>query len=318
MNRTVYIFPGQGSQSVGMGRALYEASSEARSVFDEADAALGEPISKLCFEGPEDHLRLTANTQPAILTVSVAAYRAFRAAGAPAPDYVAGHSLGEYSALVAAGVLDLAVAVRLVRERGRFMQEAVPPGEGAMAAVLGAERDAVERACEEAALGEICQAANFNGPGQIVIAGSKAAVDRAAEIVKSHGAKRVVPLEVSAPFHSALMRPAAERLRPLLDAAEFRDPEFPIITNVSAAPVHTGADAREALAAQVASPVLWEQSVRTLLVLGARRFVELGPGKVLVGLVKKIDRGTEAVSVGAPDEIAPALGAAGATGAAEG
>ncbi len=318
MNRTVYMFPGQGSQSVGMGRALYDASPESRAAFEEADAALGEPISRLCFEGPEDQLRLTANTQPAILAVSVAAYRAFRAAGAPAPDYVAGHSLGEYSALVAAGALELGDAVRLVRERGRFMQEAVPDGEGAMAAVLGAEREAVERACAGAAEGDVCAPANFNCPGQIVIAGSRAAVERAGALAKSYGAKRVVPLEVSAPFHSPLMRPAAERLRPLLDAAAIRDPEFPVIANVTAAPVRTAAEARDALAAQVAAPVLWEQSVRTLLVLGARMFVELGPGRVLAGLVKKVDRTARAASVGAPGEIPAALGAGEASGAAEG
>ena len=317
MNRTVYMFPGQGSQFVGMGRELFDASAEARDVFATADQALGFSISSLCFEGPEDELRLTANTQPAILTVSVAAYRALKAAGAAAPDYVAGHSLGEYSALVAAGVLEFETAVRIVRDRGRFMQDAVPDGVGAMAAILGAEREAIERACAEAAEGEVCQPANFNSPGQIVIAGNKGAVDRAGALAKQYGAKRVVPLEVSAPFHSALMKPAADRLRPILNDAKFADPEFPVIANVSAAPVRTGDEAREALAEQVASPVLWEQSLRTLLVLGVKRFVEIGPGRVLTGLVKKVDRGVEAVSVGNPNEICAALAPSEATGAAE-
>jgi [acyl-carrier-protein] S-malonyltransferase len=214
MNDLVYIFPGQGSQAVGMGRALWEAYADARHCFEEADEALGEPLSRLCFEGPADALRLTANTQPAILTVSVAAYRALRAAGAPAPAFAAGHSLGEYSALVASGALDLGVAVRLVRARGIFMQEAVPVGDGRMAAVLGADREAVEALCVAAeADGGVCQAANVNAPGQIVIAGTASAVERAGALARSMGIRRVVALDVSAPFHSTLMRPAAERLR---------------------------------------------------------------------------------------------------------
>jgi [acyl-carrier-protein] S-malonyltransferase len=301
-----------------MGRALYEASPAARAAFAEADEALGAPISRLCFEGPQEALRLTENTQPAILTASVAAWRAFREAGAPAPDFAAGHSLGEYSALVAAGALGLGEAVRLVRARGRFMQEAVPDGAGAMVAVLGAERGAVEAACVRASGDGVCAVANYNCPGQVVIAGARGPVERAAAELRRLGARKVVPLEVSAPFHTPLMRPAAERLRPLLEAAEFRDPAFPVVANVSAGLVRTGAEAREALAAQVDAPVLWEQSVRALLDLGVGRFVELGPGRVLAGLVRKVDRHAAVASAGAPEEFGAALGGPGAAGAAEG
>jgi [acyl-carrier-protein] S-malonyltransferase len=310
MDRLGYIFPGQGSQSVGMGRALADHSVEARRAFEEADEALGSDsvaLSRLCFEGPEEALRLTENTQPAILTVSIAAYRAFRAAGAPAPDFAAGHSLGEYSALVAAGVLGFADAVRLVRARGRAMQEAVPVGQGGMAAVLGADKEAVEALCEQAAAGEVCAPANFNCPGQIVIAGTSGAIERAQALARGLGIKRVKPLEVSAPFHCALMAPAAEVLGPLLEATEFRDPEFPVVANASAGLIRTGAAARSALVAQVASPVLWEQSVRTLLVLGVGRYVELGPGRVLSGLVRKVDESVNAVSAGTPEEVTSAL-----------
>jgi [acyl-carrier-protein] S-malonyltransferase len=292
-----------------MGRSLYHSSAAARAVFDEADAALGFAISAVCFDGSEEDLRLTANTQPAILTVSVAAYRAFLEAGAEPPSYAAGHSLGEYSALVAAGVITLADAVRLVRARGEFMQEAVPPGEGAMAAVLGGDREAIEAACAAAALDKVCAPANFNCPGQVVIAGSREAVERAGSEARRLGAKKIVPLEVSAPFHTSLMAPAAERLRPLLDAVDFADPRFPVVTNVTARMVRTGAEAREMLAAQVAAPVLWEDSVRTLVAAGVTRFVEMGPGKVLTGLVRKIDRGVSCVSVSGPEEILAALSA---------
>ena len=309
-----YIFPGQGSQRAGMGREVAERSPAAREVFERADAALGEPLSRLCFEGPEEALRLTANTQPAILTVSVAVWAAAREAGAPDPDYAAGHSLGEYSALVAAGVLALEDAVRLVRARGTFMQEAVPVGEGAMAAVLGLDADAVLAACEEAAEGDVCAPANFNSPGQIVIAGGAAAVARAGEAARRAGAKRVIPLEVSAPFHTALMEPAAERLRPLLEATEFRDPRVPVMANATATLVETGEAARRALVAQVASPVLWEQSVAALAAAGVGRYVELGPGRVLAGLVRKIVRGAEVLSAETPEEIA-AVAAGPSTGA---
>jgi [acyl-carrier-protein] S-malonyltransferase len=310
MDRTAYIFPGQGSQAVGMGRALFDASPAARRAFEEADDALGEAISRLCFDGPKEALRLTANTQPAILATSVATWRAFAEAGAPPPAYAAGHSLGEYSALVAAGALAFGDALRLVRARGRLMQEAVADGEGAMAAVLGADRALVEAICAEAAEGDVCAIANYNCPGQLVIAGARRAIERAAARSIARGARQVIVLEVSAPFHTPLMRPAAERLRPLLARAAVCDPAFPIVANVSAGLVRTGEEARSALAAQVDAPVLWEQSVRTLCVLGVTRFVELGPGSVLAGLVKKIDRHVAVTSVGTPEALAAALGRA--------
>jgi [acyl-carrier-protein] S-malonyltransferase len=303
-----YIFPGQGSQATGMGRELAAASSAARRTFDEADRALGISVSRMCFEGPEDLLRLTANTQPTILTVSVAAYGAAREAGAAEPDYAAGHSLGEYAALVASGVLAFADAIRLVHARGTFMQEAVPVGEGAMAAVLGLDPDAVAAACAEGAEGQVVAPANFNCPGQVVIAGARAAVERAGEAARRRGARRVIPLEVSAPFHTPLMRPAADRLRPLLDATEFRDPRFPVMANATAALVRTGEEARRALAEQVSAPVLWQQSIAGLAALGVGRFVELGPGRVLAGLVKKIASGVEVASAERPAEIEAAFG----------
>lgn len=306
---TAYIFPGQGSQYVGMGRELASASEAARRVFERADAALDAPISPLCFDGPDEALRLTANTQPAILTVSVAAYEAARAFGAPEPGFAAGHSLGEYSAMVAAGVLEIDDAVRLVRARGTFMQEAVPVGTGGMAAVLGLDREAVVAGCEQAAEGDVCAPANFNCPGQIVIAGSRAAVDRAKDVLKQMGAKRVIELEVSAPFHTALMQPAADRLRPLLDAVAFQDPRFPIMVNATASLVRSGVEAREALVRQVASPVLWDQSIAALAALGVDRYVEIGPGKVLTGLVRKIVKGASTANVERAEEFDGAFAA---------
>jgi [acyl-carrier-protein] S-malonyltransferase len=271
-----------------MGRERAEASSAARKVFEEADAALGSALSRLCFEGPAEDLQLTENTQPAILATSVAALRAAEGAGLPRPDFVAGHSLGEYSALVAAGALSLRDAVQVVRKRGRFMQEAVPVGAGAMAAVLGADLETVEAACKEAALeGEICSPANVNSPGQIVIAGSAAAVERAIPLLKERGAKRAIPLKVSAPFHCALMLPAQERLAAELDAIEFRDLSVPLVTNVDAAVIRTGAEARAALVRQVSSPVRWRESLELLAREGVDTFVEVGPGKVLSGLVRQ-------------------------------
>ena len=302
-----YVFPGQGSQYAGMGRELAAHSPAARRVFERADAALDLPLARLCFEGPEEELRLTANTQPAILAVSVAVLEAAREMGAPEPAAVAGHSLGEYSALVAAGALELEDALRLVRARGTFMQEAVPVGEGAMAAVLGLDAAEVAAACEEAAEGEVVAPANFNSPGQVVVAGAAAAVARAGEAARRRGAKRVVPLEVSAPFHSALMRPAAARLRPLLEATELRDPRVPVVANATAEPVQTGAEARRLLVEQVASAVLWEQSVARLAADGVTRWVEMGPGRVLSGLVRKIVRGADCVSVERPEEIGAAF-----------
>lgn len=297
-----FIFPGQGSQQVGMGRALAEAVPECRAVFDEADAALGEPLSRLCFEGPEEELRLTENTQPAILTVSVAAARLLELKGIR-PDYVAGHSLGEYSAHVVAGTLAFADAVRIVRQRGRYMQEAVPVGAGAMAAILGLDRERVVQACEEAADGEIVAPANLNAPGQVVIAGTAAAVERAGARAKALGAKRVVPLPVSAPFHCALMRPAEERLAPELRALPASAPRVPVIANVDAAPKTDAAAAIEALVRQVSAPVRWEDVVATLASLGVRAYVEVGPGTVLSGLVRKIDRDARVASLQAPADL---------------
>lgn len=283
-----FIFPGQGSQAPGMGRELAEKFAAAREVFEEADEALGFKLSRLCFEGPAEELQLTENTQPAILATSVAALRAAEGEGLPRPDFVAGHSLGEYSALVVAGALSLRDAVSVVRKRGRYMQEAVPVGAGAMAAVLGADIETVEAACREAAReGEICSPANLNSPGQIVIAGSAAAVERALPLLKERGAKRAIPLKVSAPFHCALMLPAQERLSADLDGIEFKDLSVPLVTNVDAAVIRTGAEARSALVRQVSSPVRWRESVELLAREGVRTFVEVGPGKVLSGLVRQ-------------------------------
>jgi [acyl-carrier-protein] S-malonyltransferase len=284
-----FIFPGQGSQAVGMGRALAESFDVCRETFAEADAALGESLSTLCFDGPEPVLRLTENTQPAILTVSVAAYRLLESKGYR-PDLVAGHSLGEYSAHVAAGTLAFADALRIVRRRGRYMQEAVPVGDGAMAAVIGLDAGAVERACLEAAQGEVVSPANLNMPGQVVIAGSREAVARASEIARGLGAKRVVPLAVSAPFHCALMKPAEVRLAPELRALAARDPRVPVVANVDAEPKRDAPSAIEALVRQVSSPVRWEDVMRRLASEGVRKYVEVGPGAVLTGLGRKIHR----------------------------
>src|ERR1044071_5208391 len=256
------IFPGQGSQAPGMGRELAEAYAAAREVFEEADEALGFALSRLCFEGLAEELQLTENTQPAILATSVAALRAAEREGLPRPGFVAGHSLGEYSALVAAGALSLKDAVQTVRKRGRYMQEAVPVGAGAMAAVLGGEFEMIEAVCREAAHeSEICSPANINSPGQIVIAGSAAAVERALPMLKERGAKRAIALKVSAPFHCALMLPAQERLAADLDRVEFKDLSVPLVTNVDAAVIRTGAEARASLVRQVSSPVRWRESV---------------------------------------------------------
>jgi [acyl-carrier-protein] S-malonyltransferase len=284
-----FIFPGQGSQSPGMGRELAERYEAAREVFEEADDALGFALSRLCFEGPAEDLQLTENTQPAILVVSIAAWRAAVAEGLPRPDYVAGHSLGEYSALVAAGALTLTDAVRVVRRRGRYMQEAVPVGEGAMAAVLGVDHETVAAVCREVVGdGEVCSPANLNSPGQVVIAGSAAAVERAIPLLKERGARRAMPLKVSAPFHCALMLPAQERLAADLASIEFRDLSVPLVTNVDAAPVTEAAAAREALIRQVSAAVRWQETVEFLSGRGVRTFVELGPGRVLSGLVRHI------------------------------
>jgi [acyl-carrier-protein] S-malonyltransferase len=285
-----FVFPGQGSQSPGMGKDLAEKFPAARQVFEEADAALGFALSDLCFNGPAEALQLTENTQPAILTTSVAAWRAMEAEGFSKPDFVAGHSLGEYSALVAAGSLTLSDAVRTVRARGRYMQEAVPVGTGAMAAILGADIETVNASCAEAAAGQVCSAANINSPNQIVIAGDAGAIDRAIELLKARGAKRAIKLNVSAPFHCALMQPAQDRLAEDLEKISFRDPGVPLVTNVDAAAIKTGAEARAALVRQVSQPVRWRESVEFLVKHGVQSLIEIGPGKVLSGLARQINR----------------------------
>lgn len=298
-----FVFPGQGSQTVGMGRALYDSYPEARAVFDAADRALGFPLSALCFDGPEEQLTLTEHTQPAILTTSVAAWRVLEARGWH-PAMVAGHSLGEYSAHVAAGTFAFEDAVRLVCHRGRYMQEAVPVGTGAMAAILGLDADEVAAACVEAADGEVVSPANLNAPGQVVIAGSAAAVARAGEAARARGARRVIALNVSAPFHCALMTPAQRRLEPELRAMAAQAPRVPVVANVDAAPKLDGQTAVDALVAQIPGAVRWEDSVRHLASAGVHAYVEVGPGAVLSGLVRKIDREARVVSFGAPDQLA--------------
>lgn len=310
-----FVFPGQGSQAVGMGRAFAEVFPEARAVFDEADRTLGFSLSRLCFEGPEADLQLTANTQPAILTASIAALRALEAAGIARPAYVAGHSLGEYSALVAAGALGLADAVAIVRRRGRYMQEAVPVGQGAMAAILALDLAAIEAACAEAAQGQVVAPANINCPGQVVIAGHAAAVDRAIEGCKARGAKRGLKLPVSAPFHCALMKPAQDRLARDLESVAFRDPGVPLVNNVDARVVTTGPECREGLVRQVSGAVRWQESVEKLQSLGVSTFVEIGPGAVLSGLIKKTSKGAQVSNVEDPRSLdktlaAPAQGGA--------
>jgi [acyl-carrier-protein] S-malonyltransferase len=297
-----FVFPGQGSQKVGMGKDLAAAFPESAAVFAEADTALGFSLSGLCFEGPESDLQLTANTQPAILATSLAAFSAL-VARAPRPDWVAGHSLGEYSALVAAGTLSLGDAVKTVRQRGQFMQEAVPVGVGAMAAILGLDLPAIEKACADSAQGEVVAPANINSPGQVVIAGHAAAVARASDACKAAGAKRAVPLPVSAPFHCALMRPAQERLRPVLAALPFPDPKVPLVNNVDAQPVEEGASARDGLVRQVSATVRWQESIEWLAAQGVTTFVEVGPGTVLSGLVKKIAKGATVLNVEDPASL---------------
>jgi [acyl-carrier-protein] S-malonyltransferase len=300
-----FVFPGQGAQKVGMGKALADAFPVCRETFEEADAALGEALSTLCFAGPEDRLQLTENTQPAILAVSVAACRLAESRGVR-PAFAAGHSLGEYSAHVAAGTLSFADALRTVRRRGQYMQQAVPVGEGAMAAILGLDADAVAAACRDAAAetgGRVVSPANINAPGQVVIAGHHDAVARAGALAKEKGAKRVIPLAVSAPFHCALMKPAEERLAPELRALTAKDPSIPVVANVDAEPKRDVRSAIEALVQQVSSPVRWDGVVRRLIAEGVTRFVELGPGTVLAGLIRKIDRSVTVVSVEDPEGV---------------
>ena len=302
MPHTAFLFPGQGSQFAGMGKSLAESCAAARRVFEEADEALGFPLSALCFEGPEDALKLTANTQPALLTVSVAALAVLMEAGI-APDLVAGHSLGEYSALVAAGSLRFADAVRLVRKRGQYMQEAVQPGVGAMAAILKLPEGKLDSLLAEAAQGETVSAANLNSPDQVVIAGHAGAVGRAMELAKAAGARRAVLLPVSAPFHCALMQPAQERLRADLYATDFADLICPLVNNWQARAIRTGAEAREGLYQQVPNPVRWLDSVRLLAAQGVERFVEVGAGAVLTGLLRNIDPALSGVKFGEPGDL---------------
>jgi [acyl-carrier-protein] S-malonyltransferase len=297
------IFPGQGSQKVGMGKGLADAFPICRETFAEADAALGEPLSRLCFEGPEDRLTRTENAQPAILTVSIAAYRLVASRGL-APSFLAGHSLGEYSANVAAGTFTFADALRIVRNRGRYMQDAVPVGVGAMAAILGLDADRVAEVCREAGQGEVVSPANINGAGQVVIAGAKDAVARAGERAKALGARRVIALAVSAPFHCALMKPAEVRLAPELRALDTHDPRLPIVANVDAELKRDRLSAIDALIAQVSSPVQWEAIVRRLASEGVTTYVEVGPGTVLSGLVRKTHREATVRSVGEPGDLA--------------
>jgi len=296
--KIAFLFPGQGSQAVGMGRDLAEKFTVARNTFTEADAALGYSLSKLCFEGPVEQLKRTEFTQPAIFAVSMAAYRVLASRGIE-PQIAAGHSLGEYAACAAAGVMSFADAIRALRSRGQFMQEAVPEGQGAMAAVLGLDADAVRGVCEAAAkeTNEVVSPANLNSPQQIVISGSAAGVARAGALATEKGAIKVVPLQVSAPFHCALMQPAQDRLAEVLKQTEVQDPRFPIVSNVTADVTKSGERERALLVKQVTAPVRWVESMRCMIDAGASFFVEVGPGKVLTGLLRQIDRAQKCVNV---------------------
>jgi [acyl-carrier-protein] S-malonyltransferase len=306
MGKLAFLFPGQASQYAGMGRDLADHFPEAKGVFEEADDALGFSISRICFEGTEDELKLTENTQPAILTVSTAAFRTLAKQGIT-PDFVAGHSLGEYSALVAAGGLDFPSAVKLVRARGKYMQEAVPTGEGAMAAILGMSPGDVADVCKKAADNEVLSPANLNSSEQTVISGAAAAVKRAVEIASQSGAKRAVILPVSAPFHCAMMMPAQKRLEADLKAARFTALKFPLITNADAEAIVTGDEARDALIRQVTAPVRWLDSIHEMIEAGVNVFVEVGPGKVLTGLLRQIDRGVRVFNVEDSGSLAATL-----------
>ncbi|EAS50168.1 malonyl Coenzyme A-acyl carrier protein transacylase [Aurantimonas manganoxydans SI85-9A1] len=302
---TALVFPGQGSQSVGMGRTLYDSFDASRAVFDEVDEALGEKLSELIFEGPEDRLTLTENAQPALMAVSMAAIRALEAEGfsVETAAYVAGHSLGEYSALAAVGALSIGQTAKLLRIRGNAMQEAVPSGAGSMAAIIGLDAEAVAKLCEDAAEGEVCEPANDNGGGQIVISGNAAAIDRAIALAQERGAKRALPLSVSAPFHCRLMQPAADRMAEALADAEILVPRVPVVTNVTAAPTSDPAEIRERLVRQVTGQVRWRESIEWLAANGVNSLVEIGSGKVLTGLARRIDRSLEGRAIGTADDV---------------
>ncbi|MFZ0760932.1 MAG: ACP S-malonyltransferase [Candidatus Sulfotelmatobacter sp.] len=301
-----FIFPGQGSQVVGMGKDLADKYPIARQTFEEADEALGYKLSQLCFEGPEEQLRLTEITQPAILTTSIAALRVLQTA-VPKPGFVAGHSLGEYSAHVASGTMSFADAVRTVRERGKYMQEAVPVGVGAMAAILGMDLERVAAVCQDAAQGEVCSPANINSPEQIVISGNTAAVERGAKLADERGAKRAKLLPVSAPFHCSLMKPAQDRLEVDLNALKMQKPVYPVVCNVEATLVSDELQARTTLVAQVTGAVQWDPSMRLLIQQGVENFLEIGPGKVLCGLMRQIDRSKTCLNVGDEASLTRAL-----------
>jgi [acyl-carrier-protein] S-malonyltransferase len=309
LGKTAFVFPGQGAQALGMGLDVYENHSEARARFDEADQVLGFPLTEIIFRGPEEKLKQTANTQPALLATSIALYEVFKANGIK-PDYVAGHSLGEYSALVVAGVLDYATALKLVNKRGIFMEEAVPSGRGGMAAVLGADPDRLAALCEKiSAETAVVEMANMNCPGQIVVSGEMKGVEEVARrAAEEAGARRVVPLEVSGPFHSSLMEPAAARLKQELDMVDMKDAQYPLVANVTARPVTQAEEIRSLLVKQVRSPVLWEQSIEWLVASGVDTFIEIGPGKVLAGLIRKIDRSAKVINIHDLDSAQQVIG----------